>query len=341
MPVYNGARFLGEAIASILAQTYRDLELIVSDDGSTDGSLEVAEAYARKDARVIVVQSQHGGIGAAMNRGLAVARGRFFAPMDQDDIASPDRLARSVAFLDAHAEIALVGGAAHVIDESGKILGKKTRPQSPANVAAAMHFSTAVIHPASMMRTEAVRAVGGYRSVLPFAEDYDLWLRLLERDYQMANLPEVVLSKRRHAGQVTNNRARRPAQAVTRAIVYLSYLSRVTYGRDMLSEEGSPLASTSRFVAFHLARCGALSTSALHNIARFARYAPIAGDGSAGTAYVALLRKSLRTGGISGASRSLWYLALYFARNRWRQHELSGFAVPAADARLEPLVDAA
>ena len=204
MPVWNGARFLGAAICSILSQTTSDFELIVSDDGSTDDSLAIARSYAERDPRIVVLTSEHRGIGPAMNRALAVARGEYFAPMDQDDVALPERLQRLQAFLDLNSEVVLVGGGLREIDAGGRHGREKIPPTRPEDVAQAMLTSYAVFHPTSMMRTAALRAIGGYRSGLPFAQDYDLWLRLMER-HQIANIPDIVLLKRIHGGAVTQN----------------------------------------------------------------------------------------------------------------------------------------
>ena len=91
MPVYNGAEFLRPAVESILAQTFADFELVLSDDGSKDDSRQIIEEYARRDPRVVVSLAEHGGISVATNRALQIARGEYFAPMDQDDIALPNR----------------------------------------------------------------------------------------------------------------------------------------------------------------------------------------------------------------------------------------------------------
>jgi len=120
LPVFNGARFLSDAIASILHQSFSDLELIISDDGSTDRSLDIARDFAARDRRVVLVTSPHRGIASAMNGAVRVARGEYLAPMDQDDVALPDRLQRLVTFLQNNPGIALVGGSVRRIDEKRK-----------------------------------------------------------------------------------------------------------------------------------------------------------------------------------------------------------------------------
>ncbi len=121
MPVFNGERFLAEALTSILEQTLTDLELIVVDDGSADGSRGIAESLASGDSRlrVIAVESNEG-LARAINRGWHATEAEYVARLNADDVALPERLARQVAFLDANPSIAAVGGAAILIDSAGR-----------------------------------------------------------------------------------------------------------------------------------------------------------------------------------------------------------------------------
>jgi glycosyltransferase involved in cell wall biosynthesis len=321
MPVYNGARFLGEAIASILGQTHSDFELIVSDDGSNDQSLEIARGYAKADPRVVVLASVHGGIGAAMNRALAAAKGAYFAPMDQDDVALPDRLERLLGFLEGRPDVALVGGGMRLIDADGKALGERRRATSSESVAEAMLTSCAVIHPTSMMRTAAARAVGGYRTAMPFAQDYDLWLRLMEQGH-VANIADIVLLKRIHKGAVTQCHAQRISQVVARSAAYLSHLTRTLSVDDFVSEGEPLLLSTTRFINQLLMRDGVLPDAAYYNISRIMRYAPLATteQQAANHPYWLYFKKLLRRKSGFETLRALWYAAIYFGTNR-RQHD--------------------
>lgn len=200
MPVRDGERHVGEAIESILGQTYSDLELLVVDDGSTDATPAVVGDFAQRDARIRVVQSRGSGLSAALNYGLELAGGEYVARMDADDIALPDRLARQVAFLDAHPDVAVVGGAWIVVDATGTSLGVVRVPTSSRAVDKELLHRNCISHPTVVMRTAVIRAAGGYR--LHAGEDWDLWLRVAEES-QLANLPEPVIRYRRHPGQLT------------------------------------------------------------------------------------------------------------------------------------------
>ena len=197
LPVYNGEPFLADALDSILTQDFRHFELIAIDDGSSDRSGDMLDRLALTDRRVRVLHQTNAGMVAALNCGLDLARGDFIARMDQDDVAHPERFARQIAFLDAHLDIAVVGCAVTLIDQSGKRIRDVEYPLTPEAVSKFLERGAPLAHPAAMMRREAVHAVGAYRAAFRYGEDYDLWLRIAER-YRIANLPERLLLYRQH-----------------------------------------------------------------------------------------------------------------------------------------------
>lgn len=179
MPVYNARRFLAEAIRSILDQTFTDFELIVIDDGSTDGSSRIIDDLARDDSRIVVMHQANTGIVGALNNGLKAVRGRYVARMDADDISLPDRFMRQVRYLDDTPGCVLVGGHARIVRDDGEDIGRTTGGRHlktdltvfPPRISVSMH-------PLIMVRAAAMKAIGGYRSDYPHAEDYDLFIRL-------------------------------------------------------------------------------------------------------------------------------------------------------------------
>jgi glycosyltransferase involved in cell wall biosynthesis len=218
LPIYNGAPFLAEAIASILAQSFRDFEVIAINDGSLDASGEILDRKAQADDRVTALHQANAGVIATLNRGLALARGEFIARMDADDVAHPERFARQVAFLDIHPDVAAVGCSVTLIDEGGKRIRDVDYPGTPEAVAAFLEIGSALAHPAVMMRREIVRELGGYRAAYRHAEDYDLWLRLAER-HRLANLPERLLLYRQHAAKLSFSFPIEQALATTIALL--------------------------------------------------------------------------------------------------------------------------
>jgi hypothetical protein len=203
MSVRDGERFLSEAVESILDQTMRDFELIVVDDASTDRSAEILASHARRDPRLRVLRvDASAGLAGALNLGCEVARGTLVARMDADDVAAPDRLERQVAFLGEHGQVAVVGGAATLIAETGVPHEVRRPPLDDARIRATLRRRNCMIHPTVTMRRDVLCDTGGYRAAFVNAEDYDLWLRLAER-HRFANLPDAVLRYRVHRGQAS------------------------------------------------------------------------------------------------------------------------------------------
>lgn len=200
MPVHNGARFLREAIDSVLSQTFTDLELLVVDDGSTDESVAIATSVG--DARVRCLTG-HGRLGlpGTLNVGLNAAAGEYIARLDADDRSHRERIEKQVARLDRDRAIALVGSLARLIDERGAPAGVVRRPTSALAVRWYALLENPLIHSAAMFRRDAATRIGGYDASLPLAEDYDLWGRLLQR-YDAANIDECLIDYRRWSASV-------------------------------------------------------------------------------------------------------------------------------------------
>ncbi|MGE4123630.1 MAG: glycosyltransferase [Solirubrobacterales bacterium] len=198
LPVRDGERFLAETLESLRAQSLGDFELLAIDDGSGDRTAEILREAAARDPRLQVVGQGREGISAALNRGLALAKGELVARIDADDIARPSRFATQLAFLAAHPEVAAVGSDYEEIDAAGRTLRRVSLPAAPAEVRAWLPRSNCLAHPAVTMRRAAVLALGGYRRAFGRAQDYDLWLRLLDR-WELANIAEPLLAYRRHA----------------------------------------------------------------------------------------------------------------------------------------------
>src|SRR5262245_5699214 len=198
LPVHDAERFLAEAIESVLAQSFRDFELLAIDDGSRDASTEILGGFARRDRRLRVVNRPHQGLIATLNDGLALARGELIARMDADDVMLPQRLARQVEALDREPDLLCIGGAYQVIDERGRRINAIRRPCDFESILEALlSGSSAVCHAAAAYRRSAVLAAGGYDPSSQLAEDYHLWIRLAEKGC-LANLPEEVLQVREH-----------------------------------------------------------------------------------------------------------------------------------------------
>jgi len=201
MPVFDGEAYLAEAVESVLGQSLSDLELIVVDDGSQDGSRAILERFAEEDPRLhLIVNETNLGAMAASNLAWQAARAPYVARLDADDVALPDRLSRQVAFLDAHPRVAAVGGAIIRIDSAGRRGATIRFPTGSRGIRRTLRRHNCLAHSAVAMRRSALLEIGGYR--LEVAEDFDIWLRLSER-WELANLPEPVGLYREHPAQVT------------------------------------------------------------------------------------------------------------------------------------------
>lgn len=201
MAVRDGGSYLSEALASIRAQSLREWELVAVDDGSTDGTAaELADA-AGSDARIRVFRQERLGLVAALNRAATEARAEYFARMDADDRAHPERLERQVAFLEKHPEVGVLGTA---VRRFGAAEGVWLRPVDDAAIRAALLFEAPLAHPTVMLRRTSWQAAAGegYREDFRAAEDIDLWERLASHT-RFGNLEEPLLDYRVHASQVT------------------------------------------------------------------------------------------------------------------------------------------
>jgi glycosyltransferase involved in cell wall biosynthesis len=207
MPVYNSRKYLREAVGSILAQTFRDFELIVVDDGSTDESPGILAEFAEADARVRVISRPNTGIVGALNDALAAAGGELVARMDADDVAMPERFEKQVAFLRENPQYVLVGSQVMLIDPEGAALCPKRDTQYTHEKIDQGHLEGRwpLVHPTVMVRRAAMVQVGGYRSKYQFLEDTDLFLRLAEVG-KLASLQDILLRYRLHPGSICHTR---------------------------------------------------------------------------------------------------------------------------------------
>lgn len=222
LPVYNGAGYLGAAIESALTQTYRNLEILVVDDGSTDTSLQIATTYAAKDERIRVIPQPNGGVAKARNTAIAAARGEFIAPLDADDLWLPDKIARQMACMSAAGDDcgfvyswwALIDLACNIVD------------RSPRWTVAGHRFETLLLinftgnASVPLFRKRCLLEAGGYNVALAAArsggcEDLEVVLRVAAR-YRIGVVPEILMGYRRSPGSMSTdcNRMWRSRQMV-------------------------------------------------------------------------------------------------------------------------------
>jgi glycosyltransferase involved in cell wall biosynthesis len=199
MAVHNDPDVLPEAVGSVLAQTLGDWELILIDDGSTDRTPEVIEDF--RDGRIRVVRNpENEGLTRSLRRGVRMARGRFIARLDADDVAKPERLRRQVDYLEGHPEVSILGGACVHVGETGRPRGLWRPPVTDLEIRWVSLLTNPFVHSTVMLRKEILDRHGlNYDEAFETTQDYDLWTRLLEHG-QGANLREALIWYRVRGG---------------------------------------------------------------------------------------------------------------------------------------------
>ncbi|MCC6453638.1 MAG: glycosyltransferase family 2 protein [Caldilineaceae bacterium] len=247
MAAYNAVSYVETAVDSILQQTFSDFELIVVDDGSTDGTWEILERLAIQDGRIRLERNpKNCGIARTRNRGVELARGEFIAIMDADDISKPYRLEKQSAYLVNHPQVGVVGGAICFFTEGGATPSRvKSFPLTPSLVTWTLCFESPFADPASMIRRSLLVEMEGYRTDHIVAMDYDLWQRL-SRIAQLANLPDVVLHYRWHGDNISHRRAEegnRLASLIAQRAVEAIYGQPIPLDavKQMLRYHGTPI----------------------------------------------------------------------------------------------------
>lgn len=227
MAVYNERPYLKKSIQSVLDQTFGDFEFIIVNDGSTDGSKEVLDQFEQSDDRIRLVHQENRGIVASSNRGLGMARGKYIARMDGDDINLPERFERQVNFLEVNPEVGIVGTQIERIDADGDVKEdwERSFPTDPEVVSWRLLFYNCLCHASMMARRSVLEDLGGYAEWATHAEDYELFTRAVLRT-RLMNLNDTLFRRRWHGGSVTVNRqieqiqrAAEAADALHRAIL--------------------------------------------------------------------------------------------------------------------------
>lgn len=203
IPVRDGLPYIREALASVFAQSYSDFEVIVVNDGSTDGTAEYLASV--DDARLKVIHCDRKGVSAALNAGLAVAAAPLVARMDADDVMLPERLEIQHRYMFEHPEVTVCGSGIEEIDADGNTLRFTRYPVEDAQIRFGLLRGFAFAHPAVMYRRDAVLAVGGYRIEFSAAQDQHLWWSLA-RFGILANIPDVLLRYRNWNNSISGSR---------------------------------------------------------------------------------------------------------------------------------------
>jgi len=204
MSVYNGAKYIREAIDSILNQTFKDFEFLIIDDGSTDSSAEIIRSYS--DPRIRLIRNEKNiGLTRSLNKGLKLATGQYIARMDADDISLPCRLETQGRFLDEHPRVGLISSSYIKINVAGEEIGFQKFSTENDEIKKRLLRFNYFCHPSAVFRRECIARVGAYREQFELVEDYDLWLRIAE-EFEVANIEEPLCKYRITAESISNSR---------------------------------------------------------------------------------------------------------------------------------------
>lgn len=200
IPVYNAEKYVAQSVQSILDQSFKDFELIIVNDCSTDSSLEIIKKI--NDPRIKILDlAENIGNASAMNKGIEIASGEYIFRMDSDDIAMPSRLEKQIKYMDEHPNCAVCGSWVKFF-EGSEVL--KNYPQSSEEIKANLLFLNCLAHPSVAIRKKFLDESGLlYTNEFPHAEDYDLWTKI-SKIAEIHNIPEVLLDYRIHKNQIRN-----------------------------------------------------------------------------------------------------------------------------------------
>lgn len=275
LPVYNAERTLKTALASLLRQTFSDFEIIAVDDGSTDASPQILDAFDR----VTAVHLPHVGLVAALNAGVQLCRGEFIARMDADDISHPERLRSQVEYLRANPDVSICGCLVCSFPRNRIRLGFLRYQQwlnsliTHDDIVRDIFVESPLAHPSVMIRASDLYELGGYRD-MGWPEDYDLWLRFFMAGKRFGKVPALLLFWRDSAGRLTFSDTRYALENFMRLKAH--FLARLIGNRTFLLWGAG---MTGRRLAKHLIREGAQPSAIVdidpRKVGRIVRNAPV------------------------------------------------------------------
>ncbi len=206
LATYNGANFISEAIDSVLNQDYKNIELIIIDDASTDSTSQILEKYVKRDKRIRLFRNETNlKLVGSLNRGISLSKGDYIARIDDDDIwCNREKLSKQFEKLYNNPKLGIIGTFGNFIDENGKLTGNAIKHAIDAqSVRQWFWFKNQLIHTSLLAKKEAIINAGWYDQRWLYVEDFDLWLRILANWYDIENIAELMINYRIRSGNTT------------------------------------------------------------------------------------------------------------------------------------------
>lgn len=247
IPTYNREELIGESIQSVLDQTFRDFELIVIDDGSTDGTNDIVRSFS--DNRINYIHQKNSGRSSARNRALKIACGSYITFLDSDDLYLPDKLQTQVDFLNAHPEYGMVYTSAYCIDEKGRLLNSLYEATVSGDIYKdiAFYIPVTITLPTVMARREVFDKVGGFDEKMERFEDTDMWRRIA-KEFPIGALPYFTCKLRTHKG---NTLVGQNPQKIESALDY--YINKILVEDNLISLESRKNGASELYYHYALA----------------------------------------------------------------------------------------
>ena len=219
MSVFNDNKFLSHSIKSIVNQSYKNFELIIVNDGSSDNSRNIVLDWKKADRRIVFIdRMENRGLPYSLNEGIAMARGEYIARMDSDDIAVKDRLKKQLRFLEENSDIDILGGQVSYIDSNGAEFQSAKMPLSFKDIKSISKFACPVAHPTYMVKKKVYSLLEGYREEFVYAQDYDFILRAIDNKFKIANMPDILLQYRLIPAEIPTSKVHRQLYLGRKAI---------------------------------------------------------------------------------------------------------------------------
>ncbi len=227
LPVYNSQEFISQSINSVLNQTYKNFELIIIDDGSTDNSKEICKKLSKKDERIIFIDNLHKGLTISLNKALEIAKGKFIARQDADDVSLPERFEKQVSWFLKNEKRVLCGTNCKILYKNNVYKNNKSLKFTNSGITKKLKYSNCFVHSSTMFLRNSAQILGNYDENLEFAQDYDLWWKLTTLG-EVGNLNEKLLVLRNREDSISvKNKNNQTLNFIKSCIKFYAYKNKI------------------------------------------------------------------------------------------------------------------